>query len=298
MVKKLLLVLIFLFSFITHSDADNDLSWLLNNNQKIEKFDEIFKPSIFKRDVSTGNIQLTYLREYELDKEAQNSHYLDNTSYLLPNLSRVRFVGVHRFWVRYAQKYVNTGIREDRQQYIDSQFKSYQAERQYDENIINYNSQSQIDSWKYKLPWHTPRLIPKPLTIGRTEPYYDGPVIVTSALRFKINLNELPALKRYLALDFSDEDEEEESAVASQNPIYIIPGTPIRLLPPLEKNTFQMRMRFNVKLDNNILGIRTAGVRINGKLKFKNVDWEMNISLAAKHDFEDENSSVGLNIVI
>lgn len=289
--RALLLILMFLFSFVTDAGADNDLSWLLSpNNQQKHELEAVSESS---RDIGVQKkLTLDYYFDHYSD---ENSEFLKNVKYIT-DISEVRFIGIHRFWVRRLNRYYRGYINDDRDQFIDSSFKPALAAQEYDNKFLDYQSMKTADNWRRNLPWNSHETTGRVIVYGTRRTIVSlGPLNLTGDLRVRLDLDEIPVLRDYLSLDFGNDEDSNVREEISYSPI----NNAIRAYQISQpRNTFKFKMRLNVKVDQSAIGVRSVGMRMSGVFRFKKFSESISVDLSLKHQFDDAVSDLGINIVI
>lgn len=287
MFKKLLLIFIFIFSFGSVCSANNDLAWLLN---KVERRKGAVNLNELK---SYQVIEYIKLDIFEYCEREANAKFIDNVRGI-PEIYEFRFTGVHRFWTRRLNRYYDSNINSDRDQYIDNSLKPALAMRTYDDSLlkINNNPQHLID----RLPWNSIKERRTCVFGNKREMCSIGPLVVTNDFRIRVDLDEVPVVKEYLALDFSNDEDDPSEQI---NFINYQPLNPIQAFQVFQKvNSFKIRARINAKLDQSEIGLRSIGFKVDGVFQLKHFALPISTSVSVKHDVEDNNSLLAFNFVI
>jgi hypothetical protein len=204
----LALCLLFLNVAICHARDDSQNRWIPINLRDIQDIDVENDARNVRNPYETHSeelkIDLTLSENLQLDLNlvstpsfAWNSDdFLDKIQFADPrHFDKLRFIGIHRFWIRHVKRFFKHRLEDDREAYIDSSSAHPAiAARLYDEQFQQLKYSNAVAPWSCGRHWF-PNTQAVTRTYGSFAPFRQiGPITLTKDLHLRFDTQEMPKL--------------------------------------------------------------------------------------------------------
>jgi hypothetical protein len=296
MLKKLVLAIAFFMVCLISTSYANTNSVELIKKKKRQKgvfFNEEFTNKSKEKniiDFDLKDLTIHYIFSEEKNRDRDNKAFLDSVQYHT-DPDQFRFLGIHKTWVKYAKRFYRSQYRVNFNQYVGLSQNPGVAMREFGDYFDSYQGDLDAQRFIKKAPWNAKEEVV--FDFGHDTPFYESDIVtVTSDLKFKIDLEGVPAIRDFLTINFEEKrrEFEERRTTNTLSPAFI----------PYDNgvvNTLKFKMRFNIKTKRFRPELKAIGFRILGVFDRRGKN-PVSMSFTAKYKFQNKEGIIGINIVI
>jgi hypothetical protein len=302
--KRFILFFALLLSIITPSFAnDESLNFKIPRNfkdleakgitrdiQSLDKPYETHSEELELSDLGSPTWELD-LKTVTHPSFAWNSQdFLESVqSHSIQDFDQVRFIGIHRHWIKQLKRLFKDQLIDDREAFIEAANHPAVGRREYDDLYQEQRFQNHIEPWTLGRYWF-PDQHRRVRVIGSFAPFRTyGPLTLTKDLHLRVDLREVDSVNK--ALKVFGQSRSRSRTTASKSAA--------RASKPRPKNPIgRVRVGFNASLGGTT-GIRTVTMKMGavlypakyGKLAFP-------CSVSARYDIGQNELKVKFRIVL